>query len=210
MKMYTPTVRKAMDAGLPYDMAWKYNEYVQRKERTIKRGRSAFKDSSQSKVYRAESAFQICWEKAGYEWPVLDKKQVEKKLASILKSKLWQEIAGGKKITLSWKKDMGDRSAYWGMAWPGHIQLCPRYGATLHVLLHELAHCAGNPHHDVTFRQDYVKLVSRFWGREAASLLKICFKEAGLKMSIKKNIKTPEQWYASYLKMKKLRAANSK
>jgi len=63
-----------------------------------------------------------------------------------------------------------------------------------YVLLHELAHSSGNMHHDISFRKDLLRLVSRFIGRDAAKILKEEFKNAGLKMSRKASILDPVEW----------------
>jgi hypothetical protein len=60
-------------------------------------------------------------------------------------------------------------------------------------------------HHDVSFRQTLIKLVSRFMGVAAAKALKGEFKKAGLKMSVRSKILSPEAWLDSVNKMKKLR-----
>jgi hypothetical protein len=63
-----------------------------------------------------------------------------------------------------------------------------------YVLLHEMAHCAGNMHHDTQFRIDLLKLVSRFIGKEQAEYLKSCFKEKKLKIKINTNVMNPDAW----------------
>ena len=192
-----------------YDLAHKYMDYVRKKERTKKTGRTAYKDSSQSKVYSAEFKFTKEFLASGGSLiQFKDYNDAEKYLKRVLRSKLWENLTkskGHKEVRLMPKKDMGYKSRTAGVSWGRTIQLCPRDGLNQYVLLHELAHSAGNMHHDVPFRQDLVKLISRFVGRDAAKLLKAKFREAGLKMSTKSTIKTPQEWYTSYIKMNELR-----
>ena len=199
----------AVDALGNYDLAHKYSAYVRKKEYSKRTGRVAYKDSSMTKVYRAEFEFARDYiEEGGQFIEFADYDEARKYLNRVLKSKLWSQLTackGHKKVDLIMKKDMGYSSRTAGMSWGSVIQLCPRTGLNQYVLLHELAHSAGNMHHDIRFRQDLIKLISRFVGRDAAKLLKRCFKEAGLKMSFKSTIKTPEEWYKSYIKMAKLR-----
>ena len=91
------------------------------------------------------------------------------------------------------------------MSYGGRVQLDRNYGLNQYVLLHELAHECGNRHHDIQFRKDLIRLVSRFMGRAQAKCLLGEFRKKKLKMSRKQNIKTPEQWLAGYLKMEGLR-----
>ena len=61
-------------------------------------------------------------------------------------------------------------------------------------------------HHDVGFRQDLVKLVSRFLGVKYAKQLKAEFKERKLKMSVSKNVLSPQDWLDNYNKMAAMRS----
>jgi len=74
-------------------------------------------------------------------------------------------------------------------------------GMDAYTLLHEMAHCAGHMHHDVSFRQCILRLTSRFIGVEAAKFLKKCFKEQGLKMSVRQGLKSPEEWLVGYQRL---------
>ena len=86
----------------------------------------------------------------------------------------------------------GNRTA--GRAWRNNIDLNVKVGMNQYVLLHEMAHCAGNMHHDTQFRIDLLKLVSRFIGKEQAEYIKACFKEKKLKLKINTNIMKPDAW----------------
>ena len=187
---------KCMD----YDDAVKYGQYVERKSQQKKTGRTANKDSSKSKVYQAEWKFQASYDQ---DAPLTEIEAI-KYVSRVTKSKLWKELAGGKEIYVRMMKDMGHHAAVAGRAYGRSIQLAPRH-STKYTILHELAHCAGCMHHDVTFRQTLVKLVSRFMGVAASKALKNEFKAMGLKMSVRTKILSPLEWLESKNKMKKLR-----
>ncbi len=185
---------------MDYDDAVKYGQYVDRKTQQKKTGRTANKDSSKSKVYQAEWKFQETFDKQ----PPLTEIEAIKYVGRVTKSKLWKELTGGKEIFVEMMKDMGYHAATAGRAYGRKIVLAPRH-ATQYTILHELTHCAGHMHHDVTFRQTLIKLVSRFMGVDAAKALKGEFKKAGLKMSVRSKILSPVEWLESVNKMKKLR-----
>ena len=198
---------EARDAGLSINDASAYADYVVKRVKIQKTGRAGFKDGSQSKVYNAEHEFIRQYEAAGFSVKQFaDYSEAAQYIHKVLKSKTWSKLSDRTSIRLIEKKDMGSKSASAGMSWGDKIQLCPYYGMNEYVLLHELAHSAGHMHHDVSFRQCLVKLVSRFMGREAAGRLKTEFKKAGLKMSRKKAIMSPEQWLVARDRMAALRA----
>ena len=185
---------------MDYDNAVQYAQYVEKKTQQKKTGRTANKDSSKSKVYQAEWKFQAVYDQ---DAPLTEIEAI-KFVGRITKSKLWKELANGKEIYVEMMKDMGHHAAVAGRAYGTRIKLAPRH-ATKYTILHELAHCAGCMHHDVTFRQKLVKLVSRFMGVEPAKQLKTEFKKAGLKMSVRSKILSPTEWLEAKNKMKKLR-----
>lgn len=189
------------------ELANKYADYCHKHTMKQRRkGRTAFKDSEQSKVYKAERIARSKWIEEGIEIPKFeDYKEARKVTKRILKSKLWKDIAGHE-VEILEKKDMGYRSGTAGLAWHNKIQLCPRYGLKMDTLLHELAHSAGNAHHGLPFRLTHIKLVSRFLGTNAAKILKKSYREVGLKMGYRKTeMMTPSEWYESYVKMQKMR-----
>lgn len=179
-------------------MIMKYLAYRQKRINTVRRGRTAYKDSMQSRVYEAETQYSHnCGE--GERFKTIE--ECDRYVQRITKSKLWKELSGGKSITVS----SSAMRRYAGIAYGSHIKLAPS-GFNQYTILHELAHCCGNMHHDVSFRQDLLKLVSRFIGRDNAKTLKFAFKTHGLKLSVKQSVKSPEQWLKQYNKMELMRA----
>ena len=189
------------DAGWRDYMIEKYLDYKHKRESTVRRGRTAYKDSTQSKVYTSESTYR---RKYGNGTRFKSIEECEKYVKRVTKSKLWKELANGKHISVS--KNKCRRWA--GRAWGSHIDLAPS-GYNQYTILHELAHCCGNMHHDVSFRRDLVRLISRFVGSEQAKYLKQCFLSDGLKMSMKSSVKSPEAWLRQYYKLEEMRAAKA-
>jgi len=190
------------------ELIQKYLSYKSKRERVVKNGRAGFKDSEQSKLYGAEHDWAVHLREAGISWRTFRSlEEAQKRTNDITKSKLWGELTsdkGHKRVTIIPKKNIKN-PAYAGMCYGSTIQLDNSCGMDELTLVHELAHSAGNMHHGLTFRQDHVKLVSRFIGRDAAKLLKRTYREHGLKMNVKKKIKTPQEWLISYEKMMTLR-----
>lgn len=181
--------------GWETELIMKYLSYLDTRKRINDHGRSAFRDSEQSKVYSAEYQFIGKLRRAGKtNMKFEDYAEAEKYMKRILSSKTWEKLSKRKNVKLIEKRDMGGRSRTAGMSWGSTIQLCPRTGLNQYVLLHELAHSAGHMHHDVSFRQCLIKLVSRFMGAEAGQMLKDSFKEKGLKMYRHSTVMTPQQW----------------
>lgn len=192
--------------GMTMDLAEKYSQYIARKVTVIKTGRSngSYRDSNRQKVYQSEWAFQ----KQVQIKKFATFKDAERRMKQITNSKLWKDLAGGKFVYLEQKRDMGGRSRTAGRAhWSGKIDLCPTHGMDEYTLLHELAHQAGAMHHDVKFRKILLRLVSRFMGTEAASILKKEFKARGLKLALNTSMKSPEDWLKSYLRVSAARSA---
>jgi hypothetical protein len=163
-----------------------------------------------NRVYRCEDKALRNFKAGGGEVLKFDKDGAVKYVKRITKSKLWQELTkdgGRKNPTVKFFTERKERTL--GMAtWSGELFLNPRTGLTQYVILHEMAHLCGNMHHDIGFRIDLVRLCSRFMGREMARQLKQSFRKDGLKMNVPKSVKTPEEWYKSYLKMEKMREKN--
>jgi len=192
--------------GMTMDLAEKYSQYLARKQQVKKTGRSngSYRDSNRQKVYQSEWAFQKQVQIKQFD----TFKDAERRLKQILNSKLWKELAGGKFVYLEQKRDMGGRSRTAGRAhYGGKIDLCPTHGMDEYTLLHELAHQAGAMHHDVKFRKILLRLVSRFMGTEAASILKKEMRSRGLKLTLNTSVKSPEDWLKSYLKVSAARSA---
>lgn len=108
---------------------------------TIRRGRSAFKDSMQSRVYEAEAQFHRN-HGCGHKYKNIT--ECEKYVKQVTKSKLWASLCGGdrKVITVS----NSSMRRYAGLAYGSHIKLAPS-GYNQYTILHELAHGCGNMHH---------------------------------------------------------------
>lgn len=192
----------------------KYEEYRLKKEiktRRYKRnGTTANKDSSKTKVYRVEWEFEKVL-KDNSDWRAFaDIEECQKYINQVLKTKKWKSLSrSGSKINAERMKDMKN-GATAGKAWYGLVRLSPSTGFNQYVVLHELAHCAGHMHHDVSFRNCLVELVSCFIGREYGKTLKRMFKEGGLKMSVSNKILPYEKWVKNYLKMETLRMKRAK
>jgi hypothetical protein len=174
----------------------KFLDYVNKKETLIETGRKNGKhsrDSAKSKVYSAEFKYERTY---GYGKKFKNLEEAQKYCDKVLASKTWKKIstAGVKNIALA--EMTGSRTM--GRAWSHNIDLNRKSGLNQYVLLHEMAHSAGNMHHDVRFRINLLKLVSRFIGSEQAAYLKACFKEKKLKVTESSNIKSPEVWKKGY------------
>lgn len=212
MLVYRPSQRNLIEELQSKDWSnstiQKYLDYQTKRERTIKRGRAAFKDSERSKLYEAERAWVRDLKKHGLSYKQFDNyQQAEKRLKQIIKSKLWKDLTankGHRDVYLIEKKNVSN-AATAGMSWGYKIQLDRNYGLQEKTLIHELAHSSGNMHHGLSFRLDHVKLVSRFMGREHAKLLKKSYRAHGLRMNMKQKVKTPDEWLASYNKMMEIR-----
>ena len=179
-----------------------YLSYLNRKRTLINTGRKHGKysrDSDRSKVYNSEFKYERTYGQ-GKEFKNLA--EAQKYCNKILASATWKKISKKTNIALNICK--GHKLA--GRAWGSNIDLNIQYGMNQCVLLHEMAHSAGNMHHDTQFRIDLLKLVSRFIGKEQATYLKKCFKEKKLKLSISKNVLTPDAWMKMKLRMEKARA----
>ena len=202
---------KAIDVGLNHDIAMKYSNYLDRKTLQKRTGRvSPYSDSTKSKVYSAEWDFRRRNPEGEQSMTI---KEAEKYFYRIVKSKTYQSMVKtnqGKRPTVRWSKDMGSRTRWAGRAYTscGMVVLSPSSGNNKYTILHELAHMCGNPHHDISFRQDLVRLVSRFMGTECGKDLKRCFRNKKLKMTLKTNVMEPLEWYKSYQKMERIRNGN--
>lgn len=200
--LYTQVFSKIEDQlyrdGWQEEVIRKYEHYFKKKSVQALTGRTTTTDANRKKTYRAEWAFQSKVKIKKFETPADARRYMNKVLAS----KTWEKISNGRTAKLV-VRNMGYTMA--GRAQYGQIELCANKGMDEYTLLHELAHIAGNMHHDVSFRITLLKLVSRFMGVETAKVLKQCFKDQKLKMNVSTNIKPPDQWLAAYEKMSKVR-----
>ena len=205
-----------------HDYANKYANYFAKKQKTIKSGKSSFRDSGRQKTYNAE--FKTIREykfadgvdevkRRAPQFKTLNWKETVKYFNKIAKSKTYQKLCenrigsnGGHKNPTVVKKVF--RGATAGRAtWYGAMELqeynCP------YTIVHEFAHLCGNMHHDIGFRRDVIKLASMFMRKEFAIILKKCFKDAKLKITTGSHIMSPEQWIASVMRMEKIRESKS-
>lgn len=207
-------------AGWSNDLINKYQQYLERtssKNTKAINGRTANSDSQRSKVYRAERNFRSkVYHTEGLSIKEFDDiEQVQQRLSQVINSKTWEKVGVGgaprKNIRVEMKKS-NKHGGYGGLAYSHGLIRLSYNGLNEHILLHELAHVAGNPHHDVTFRIDLVKLVSSFMGVEYAKLLKKSFRDQKLKMTVPKvtTPKQPAEWLVFHERMATARASRSK
>lgn len=175
--------------------ALKYQTY---KVRCDKRDGNIYYDADQSRVYRAEREARKRWKDEGIEslsFKTFD--QFVKRGNAILKSKKWkqlvEEFGGHLNVRFELGKDMGHRTAYAGKSYGSMIRMSPQF-LDFWVLLHELAHSAGNMHHGRGFRRCHIALVQRFIGKRAADIMKESYKKHGLKYSKPRREMTPEEY----------------
>ena len=212
---------------MSHDYANKYANYWSKKNKTIKSGKSAFKDSGRQKTYNAEfkaireykcptlqeTKNGACEEKRRAQFKTLNWKETVKYCKKIAKSKTYKKLCENTigssvgKLNVSIEK-AAFRGATAGQAtWYGAIRLkennCP------YTIIHEFAHLCGNMHHDIGFRRDVIKLASVFIGKEFGNQLKKEFKDAKLKITTGSHIMSPEQWIASVMRMEKIRESKS-
>ena len=188
--------------GMDLDLAEKYSAYIARKQQVKKTGRSngSYRDSNRRKVYQSEWAFQKQVDIRKFR----DIKSAEKRMNQIQNSKLWEQL-NGRKVYLVTNNRMGRATA--GRAHYGRKIELGTTGMDEYTLIHEMTHQLPNcMHHDVEFRKNLLRLVSRFMGTEAASILKGEFRSRKLKLALSTGIKSPEDWLKSYLKMEAVRS----
>ena len=212
---------------MSHEYANKYANYFAKKHKTIKSGKSSFKDSGRQKTYNAEfkaireyknitleeSKRGVDEEKRKAQFKTLNWKETVKYFNKIAKSKTYQKLCenrigsnGGHKTPTLVKKVF--RGATAGRAcWNGVMELqennCP------YTIIHEFAHLCGNMHHDIGFRRDVIKLATMFLGKEFGKRLKKEFKDAKLKITTGSHVMSPEQWIASVMRMEKIRESKS-
>lgn len=212
---------------MSHDYAYKYSNYFAKKQKTIKSGKSSFRDSGRQKTYNAEfkaireyknltleeTKRGVDEEKRKAQFKTLNWKQTQKYFNKIAKSKTYQKLCenrigsnGGHKNPTVVKKVF--RGATAGRAcWNGVMELqennCP------YTIIHEFAHLCGNMHHDIGFRRDVIKLATMFLGKDFGKRLKKEFKDAKLKITTGSHVMSPEQWIASVMRMEKIRESKS-
>lgn len=203
-KQLEPVVKSLKESHWCNDDIRAYLNYVQKKKTLIQTGRkhgNYSRDSDRSKVYKSEYKYERTY---GQGKKFKNLAEAQKYCDHVLSSKTWQKMS--KNVThIALAPMRSNRIA--GRAWANNIDLNVWSGMNQYVLLHEMAHSAGNMHHDTQFRIDLLKLVSRFIGKEQAAYLKACFKEKKLKLTINKNVMNPEAWMKMKLRMEKARSS---
>lgn len=211
--MYSSTdaYQSALATGvMNNDLANKYANYFAKKSRAIRTGRlqASGVDSGRSKVYSAEFAVQRKYPDSSVN---LSEKETTQYFKRIVKSKTYQNLCGNngrKSPTLRFMKASSSPRVAGTAGYNGVISLRPNCGTNKYTIIHELTHTAGNMHHDVGFRVDLVKLVSRFLGTQMAKDLKKEFRSRKLKMSVSQNIMSPLKWLEGYNRMAAMRDKN--
>lgn len=166
------------------------------------------KDSEKTKTYKCEWAFQREYGKIK-EFDTI--RQAQKRCDQITQSDTWKKLRKEHNrsvadVTVKSKaRNTGRKTAGWANG--NTITLDLIVGLDEYTLIHEMTHCLGNWHHGRSFRRDLLKLVSRFMGRDAATILKAKFKEKKLACGEPRKPLGIEQWLASKERMAKMRSA---
>lgn len=181
----------------------KYTLYCQKKKARSAQLDCSFRtrDSQKTKTYRGEWSFEKDYKDEIIRFD--NPKMANAYLKKVLRSKTWEKLGGGQSVNLIIAPKQSRR--FMGFcSYRGDITLFPN-GMNEYVLLHELTHALGHMHHDVYFRRDLLKLVSRFIGRIAAQDLKAKWKDLGLKVNETVRIQEFDKWFTGYIRMEKLR-----
>lgn len=195
-----PVVDYLKEKGWGNDVIMGYVKYLEKKRQILRTGRTSSRDSSRAKTYKAEWAFQSKCHDDIKQFST--EKQVQAYVKKVTKSKLWNDLTGGKSVSVNVSNS---KKRIAGMAYGSRITISKMYGMDEYTLLHELAHCAGNMHHDVSFRACVLKLTSRFIGTKAAKALKQEFRNAKLKLTLPTSYYDPETWLKNWHRMEKMR-----
>ena len=194
---------RAIEEGLSKELALKYNNYYLKKIKIQETGRSSqIRDSSRSKVYDAESKFRA-------KYPnILEKiseKQAIKFFDHVINSDLYKELSNNNyprliiRDIIKNSKLKGKYAA--GQATQNCVELSRDCGLKKATILHELSHTCGNPHHDIKFREDQLKLVKEFFGKEYSLELNRCYKSNKLSTKVINKIMEPQEWVKNYEKI---------
>lgn len=145
------------------------------------------RDSQRAKLYRAERMSGLeTWNRPGQ----LSRDECEQMLARVTRSATWRKL-GGSYRGVALRK--GGRGA---VSWGGEISL-GTWARTPLILLHELAHeltAYAPASHGPEFAAVYLRLVSRFLGRDAAKQLRLNFRAQRVRTRRKRKRRlTPEQ-----------------
>lgn len=200
-------VSAALSAGLTREMAQKYHAYYEKKYRIQETGRSSEKrDASRSKCYDAE--FSFCRQNKKLS-EFISEAEIIELFNEIVSSSLYKELSRNNKPTLKivdhlTSSLLGNKTVA-GCATATCVTINRTCGLSRHVVIHELTHTCGNPHHDIKFRADEIKLVSEFIGKKEGTGLKKSFTSHKLKTKLPDKFMSPTQWLESYKKMENIR-----
>lgn len=194
---------KAIEEGLSEELAVKYNDYYNKKMKIQETGRSSEKrDASRSKVYDAEAKFR---EKFPTIVEIITEDEANKFFDEVIHSDLYKELSNNNyprlviKDVIKASKLKGKYAA--GQATQSCVELSRECGLKKATILHELSHTCGNPHHDIKFREDEIKLVKKFFGNKYATELNRCYKSNNLKTKVPNKIMEPQEWLKNYEKI---------
>jgi len=198
----------ALKEGLSKELALKYNNYYLKKIKIQETGRSTTtKDSSRSKVYNAESKFRTKFPETVEK---MSEEQVINFFNNVINSKIYKELSNNNyprliiKDIIKNSKLKGKYAA--GQATQSYVELSRDCGLQKATILHELSHTCGNPHHDIKFREDQIKLVKEFFGNKYALELNRCYKNNKLKTKVIDKIMEPQEWLKNYEKITNARS----
>lgn len=192
--------------GVSYDVIDSYKKYLGRlhnKNFNAERGRAAFSDSTKQKTYDAENLLRAM---RGTMGPI-DQEKADRVARDIFESPEWQKYGNLNSASKVVPPITFRRMRMRGLAYYSRITINPDCGATMHTLLHELAHTAGHRHHDIGFRICLVAFMKRYDPAHGALLERI-YKDRGLKMRVPK-VKEPQDfgtWLKKYQHMQMVRA----
>ena len=195
------------------DLIQKYLNYVTKVQRSnglAVQGRSSWSDSQRSKVYKSEWAFQRMFNSEIKQFE--NETEAKKYAAKILNSATWEKVKSQQAKSDIRIAEKSFRGRVAGQAHAdGSIFLDSDEGMDEYTLIHELAHAAGYMHHDGSFVECLLKLVSRFMGPTKAKALKIEFKKRKVKLVVKnKTPKLPGAWLVMYERANKAREMKGK
>ena len=195
------------NAGYETKLIQGYIDYLQKQKMGQNKG-SYGKDSEKTKTYKCEWAFQREYGKIK-DFDTI--RQAQKRCDQITQSDTWKKLRAEHNrsvadvIVKSKARNTGRKTAGWACG--NTITLDMIVGLDEYTLIHEMTHCLGNWHHGRQFRRDLLKLVSRFMGRDAATILKAKFKEKKLACGEPRKPMEFEQWLSTKERMAKMRSA---
>jgi len=215
---YKPIIDYCRECGWHDDVIQKYLDYLDKityKKGLASRGKTAWSDSQQSKVYKAEHWFRLKYSKQSthpmeYFEDIEDVKRYAKK---IVKSAAWRKIFNRPGtpeclVPIQCKNFKGNTAGQ--CSYTGGITLDRQSGMNEYVLIHEMVHNAGYMHHDASFVEALLKLISAFMGPDKAKELKKLFKIHKVKVKLPViKAKGPDAWLVMFERLQKARKAKS-